>query len=169
MDEFSKVLEVVTRVMREGAATHPDNEWTRLGPEYHVIRAERNLSSLREGADHVSHACTPGVDVESDRLMIGKVMKCGRCGQWIPLAQWKYAARRFVHDNCAAVFRNAIIPRSDGDGDREGRAEVSRGKRVELPSFSHLPELGALNRKQIAALVGWRRLTATAVPGAASA
>ena len=103
MDEFSKVLEVVTRVMREGAATHPDNEWTRLGPEYHVIRAERNLSSLREGADHVSHACTPGVDVESDRLMIGKVMKCGRCGQWIPLAQWKYAARRLVHDNCAAV------------------------------------------------------------------
>jgi hypothetical protein len=35
--------------------------------------------------------------------MIGKVMKCGRCGQWIPLAQWKYAARRLVHDNCAAV------------------------------------------------------------------
>jgi hypothetical protein len=35
--------------------------------------------------------------------MIGKVMKCGRCGQWIPLAQWKYAVRRLVHDNCAAV------------------------------------------------------------------
>ena len=58
MDEFSKVLEVVTRVMRDGAATHPDNEWTRLSPEYHVIRAEKNLSSLREGTDHVSHACT---------------------------------------------------------------------------------------------------------------
>ena len=43
------------------------------------------------------------------------------------------------------------------------------GKVLCLNLLAHLPELGALNRKQIAALVGVAPLTATAVPGAASA
>jgi hypothetical protein len=30
------------------------------------------------------------------------VMKCGRCGQWIPLNAWKYAVRRVIHDDCPA-------------------------------------------------------------------
>jgi hypothetical protein len=35
------------------------------------------------------------------------VMKCGRCGQWIPLAQWKYMAPRMIHSNCAALLPRA--------------------------------------------------------------
>jgi hypothetical protein len=31
-------------------------------------------------------------------------MKCGRCGQWIPLSQWKYAPPRMIHDNCPALL-----------------------------------------------------------------
>jgi hypothetical protein len=30
-------------------------------------------------------------------------MKCGRCGQWIPLSQWKYAPPRVTHDGCPAL------------------------------------------------------------------
>ena len=39
MEPFTKALEVVARVMRDGAATHPDNDWVRRGPEYHQGRA----------------------------------------------------------------------------------------------------------------------------------
>ncbi len=29
MEPFAKALEIVARVMRDGAATHPDNDWVR--------------------------------------------------------------------------------------------------------------------------------------------
>ena len=32
-----------------------------------------------------------------------KVMKCGRCGNWIPIREWKYAPPRMIHDNCPAL------------------------------------------------------------------
>jgi hypothetical protein len=32
-----------------------------------------------------------------------KLMKCRRCGQWIPLGEWKYAAQRLTHDRCASL------------------------------------------------------------------
>ena len=47
--------------MRDGAATHSDNEWSRRGVDYHLGRAERHLRLLREGdqgEDHLSHAAT---------------------------------------------------------------------------------------------------------------
>jgi len=43
------------------AASHPDNDWVRRTPEYHVGRAEEHLRLLREGdqrQDHLSHAAT---------------------------------------------------------------------------------------------------------------
>jgi hypothetical protein len=58
---FTKALEVVARVMRDGAATHPDNDWVRRRPEYHLGRAEEHLRLWRDGdqlQDHVSHAAT---------------------------------------------------------------------------------------------------------------
>jgi hypothetical protein len=30
-------------------------------------------------------------------------MKCGRCGQWIPLSQWEYAPPRMMHGGCPAL------------------------------------------------------------------
>ena len=32
-----------------------------------------------------------------------KVIKCGRCGKRIPIAQWKYAPPQVIHDNCPAL------------------------------------------------------------------
>jgi hypothetical protein len=32
-----------------------------------------------------------------------KVIKCGRCGNWIPIKEWKYAPPRVIHDNCPAL------------------------------------------------------------------
>ena len=61
MESFAKALEVVARVMRDGAATHPDNDWIRRSAEYHVGRAEKHLRLWRDGdqlQDHVSHAAT---------------------------------------------------------------------------------------------------------------
>lgn len=58
--QFTKALEVVGQVMRDGVAAHPDNDWIRQSPEYHLGRAEEHLRLLREGdqqQDHVSHAC----------------------------------------------------------------------------------------------------------------
>ena len=43
MEPFIKALTVVARVMRGGAATHPDNDWVRHSPKYHVGRAEQHL------------------------------------------------------------------------------------------------------------------------------
>ncbi len=61
MELFTKALEVVARVMRDGAAMHPDNDWVRRSPEYHLGRAEEHLRLWRAGdqlEDHVSHAAT---------------------------------------------------------------------------------------------------------------
>jgi hypothetical protein len=57
MEPFTKALEVV----REGAATHPDNDWLGRSPEYHLGRAEEHLRLWHDGdqlEDHVSHAAT---------------------------------------------------------------------------------------------------------------
>ena len=61
MESFTKALETVARVMRDGAQSHPDNDWIRRTPEYHIGRAEEHLRLLREGdqrQDHLSHAAT---------------------------------------------------------------------------------------------------------------
>jgi hypothetical protein len=61
VEPFTKALEVVARVMRDGAATHPDNDWVRRSPGYHLGRAEEHLRLWRDGdqlQDHVSLAAT---------------------------------------------------------------------------------------------------------------
>jgi hypothetical protein len=61
MEPFAKALEIVAGVMRDGAATHPDNDWIQRSPEYHAGRAEEHLRLRRDGdqlQDHVSHAAT---------------------------------------------------------------------------------------------------------------
>jgi hypothetical protein len=58
---FSEALEIIAEVMKHGAASHPDNDWVRRIPDYHVARAEEHLKLLRDGdrmRDHVSHAAT---------------------------------------------------------------------------------------------------------------
>ena len=60
-ESFARALESVTRVMREGAIKHPENDWMRRSPDYHVARAEEHLRLLHEGdqrQDHLSHATT---------------------------------------------------------------------------------------------------------------
>lgn len=49
MEPFTKALELVARARRDGAATHPDNDWVRRSPEYHLDRAEEHLRLLRDG------------------------------------------------------------------------------------------------------------------------
>ena len=49
MEPFAKALEVVARVMRDGAAMHPDNDWVRRSPEYRLGRAEDHLRLWRDG------------------------------------------------------------------------------------------------------------------------
>jgi hypothetical protein len=47
--------------MRAGAAKHPDDDWVRRTPDYHLGRAEEHLRLLHEGdqrQDHLSHAAT---------------------------------------------------------------------------------------------------------------
>jgi hypothetical protein len=61
MEPFTQALEVVTGIMRDGAASHPDNEWIGRTPEYHVNRAEDHLRLLRENdqqQNHLAHAVT---------------------------------------------------------------------------------------------------------------
>ena len=65
MEPFTKALEVVAQVMRDGAVTHPDNDWVRCSPEYHLGRAEEHLRLWRDGdqlQDHVSHAANAPAD-----------------------------------------------------------------------------------------------------------
>jgi hypothetical protein len=60
MEPFTKALEIVARVMRDEAATHPDNDWIRRSPEYHLGRAEEHLRLWRDGdqlQDHVYRNC----------------------------------------------------------------------------------------------------------------
>jgi len=40
MESFARALAAVAEVMRAGAATHPDNDWVRRAPDYHIGRAE---------------------------------------------------------------------------------------------------------------------------------
>jgi hypothetical protein len=40
---------VIAQIMRDGVATHTDNEWTRRSVEFHLKRAEDHLRLLREG------------------------------------------------------------------------------------------------------------------------
>ena len=61
MEPFTKALEIVAQVMREGAATPPDNDWIRRSPDYHLERSEEHLRLWRNGdqlQDHVPHAAT---------------------------------------------------------------------------------------------------------------
>lgn len=58
---FTRAFASVSRVMREGAAKHPDDDWVRRPPGYHLGRAEEHLRLLHEGdqrQDHLSHAAT---------------------------------------------------------------------------------------------------------------
>jgi hypothetical protein len=60
-EPFTRAFEFVSRVMREGATKHPDNDWVRRTPDYHLARAEEHLRLLQEGdqrQDHLSHAAT---------------------------------------------------------------------------------------------------------------
>jgi hypothetical protein len=60
MEPFAEALEIVAEVMRHGAASHPDNDWLRRTPEYHISRAIEHLRLWQEGGqsqDYVSHAC----------------------------------------------------------------------------------------------------------------
>ena len=59
--EFDQALEIIAGVMRHGVAKHPDNEWTRRSPDYHVGRAVEHLRLLQDGEqleDHLAHAAT---------------------------------------------------------------------------------------------------------------
>jgi len=53
--EFTKALETIASVMRDGAATHPSNDWAQWPPEYHLHRAERHLQLLRDGDQRENH------------------------------------------------------------------------------------------------------------------
>jgi len=61
MEPFTKALAAVAGVMRDGAQSHPDDDWVGRTPEYHIGRAEAHLRLLHEGdqrQDHLSHAAT---------------------------------------------------------------------------------------------------------------
>ena len=61
MEPFKPALEVIASIMRDGVATHPDNEWVRRSVDYHLGRAEEHLRLLRDGSqaeDHLAHAAT---------------------------------------------------------------------------------------------------------------
>jgi Domain of unknown function (DUF5664) len=58
---FAEAMEIVAEVMKHGAASHPDNDWLKRPPEYHIQRAQEHLQLWREGdqlQDHISHAAT---------------------------------------------------------------------------------------------------------------
>ena len=58
---FSEALEIIAEVMKHGAASHPDNDWVRRTPEYHIQRAREHLSLWQEGdqlQNHIAHAAT---------------------------------------------------------------------------------------------------------------
>ena len=61
MEPFTKALEVIADIMRDGVATHPDNDWGRWPVDYHLARAEQHLRRLHDGSqaeDHLAHATT---------------------------------------------------------------------------------------------------------------
>jgi hypothetical protein len=61
VEPFAKALQTIAGVMRDGAASHPDNDWVRRSVEYHRARAEQHLRRLHDGSqaeDHLAHAAT---------------------------------------------------------------------------------------------------------------
>jgi hypothetical protein len=59
--EFTEAFEIVVEVIRQGAASHPLEEWRSLPFEYHVGHAIEHLRQWQEGdgrQDHLSHAAT---------------------------------------------------------------------------------------------------------------
>jgi ADP-dependent phosphofructokinase/glucokinase len=59
--QFDQALEVIAGIMRDGLHKHPDNEWTRRSPEYHIERTVEHLRLLKDGEqleDHLAHAAT---------------------------------------------------------------------------------------------------------------
>jgi hypothetical protein len=36
------------------------------------------------------------------------IIKCGRCGNWIPLTEWNYAPPRAIHDDGPALSPQAL-------------------------------------------------------------
>ena len=61
MESFTEAIEMVGEVMRHGAASHPDNDWLRHPPEYHIRRALEHMRLWQDGdqlQDHISHAAT---------------------------------------------------------------------------------------------------------------
>ena len=62
MESFEQALEVIAGVMRDGVATHPDNEWVRRSIEYHLARAEEHLRLLRDGDQREIMLRTPRRD-----------------------------------------------------------------------------------------------------------
>ena len=53
--------------MRDGAATHPDKDWVRRSPEYHLGRAEEHLCLWRDN-DQAAGLGVTGSDVVADGL-----------------------------------------------------------------------------------------------------
>jgi hypothetical protein len=62
VESFEQALEVIAGVMRDGVATHPDNEWVRRSIEYHLARAEEHLRLLRDGDQREIMLRTPRRD-----------------------------------------------------------------------------------------------------------
>ena len=61
MNEFTEAFDIIADVMKHGGASHPDNDWVRRTPAYHVARAEEHLRLLRDGdqkQNHLAHAAT---------------------------------------------------------------------------------------------------------------
>jgi hypothetical protein len=59
--QFDQALEVIAGVIRDGAASHPDNDWVERTPEFHIQGARLHLSLLCNGdrasrEDHLAHA-----------------------------------------------------------------------------------------------------------------
>ena len=69
MEPFTKALEVVARVMRDGAATHPDNDWVGRSPEYHLGHAEEQLRRCRDGDQLQDPICPP--PLHEPELLLG--------------------------------------------------------------------------------------------------
>ena len=61
MELFADALATIADIMKHGAASHPDNDWVRRSPDYHVGRSVEHLQALQDGdqrQDHIAHAAT---------------------------------------------------------------------------------------------------------------